>query len=354
MAASDQSDLFESQVFAIVAGPSEKVLYAHANILAKSVVLKRLVEGQFKESNEQRIIWPHWNSNTVQKFLEWLYKGDYKCPYPMIIPRPMPEEKTAWEDVSDASSATAEEEPKESLKRDIAPPIPKQSSKSSPIRFHDLEWNGPRCPTRVSHEEEYTNWIGHVHYPTNELDYERTFMTHAELYAMGCQYLLDDLRAMAWQRLKNALLALGVPFAGSKLIANITTVIHYVYEQTEDLPEGKEQMRNLLTCFATDHFEQIKKSSAFHDLLISPSASDREFVADLMAKVGVKLERLEAKIEEQRETLLVRDGKLRAAEKNASDWKAIADLRQATMASLTSMQQTGSSGLLGRQDRLVR
>ncbi|KAL8641489.1 MAG: hypothetical protein Q9228_001699 [Teloschistes exilis] len=286
----DHISVFESRVFAIVVGPSEKVFYAHADMLAKSVVLKRLVEGQFKESNEQRIIWPHWDANTVKNFLEWLYTGDYKCPYPMIIPCPVLAEKTSWEDVSDASSASAKEEQKESQKRDdqsIAQPIPTEGSRNSFTR--DLKWIGCRYPTKVSYEKQYTDWIGHVHYATNELDYDKTFMTHAELYAMGCQYLLDDLRALTWQRMKNALVAVGTPYAGSTLVTNITNVIHYVFEQTEDLPDGKEQMRQLLTAFATDHFERIQVSPAFEEFMRSPSESDCEFLADLMANIRVRL-----------------------------------------------------------------
>ncbi|KAI4242012.1 MAG: hypothetical protein L6R40_004239 [Gallowayella cf. fulva] len=38
----------KSEVFKIVVGPSKDVFYAHSNILAKSEVLKKTVEGDFK------------------------------------------------------------------------------------------------------------------------------------------------------------------------------------------------------------------------------------------------------------------------------------------------------------------
>ncbi|KAL8664195.1 MAG: hypothetical protein Q9202_003273 [Teloschistes flavicans] len=314
----NRTSAFKSQVFAILAGSSQEVFYAHATVLAKSVVLQRLVEGQFKESNEQRIIWPYWNANAVANFLEWLYTGDYQCPYPMIIPRPMLDEKTPPEDVLNSDCALVEEEKQDNSNRDgkrSTQVPPENSSQSRPTRLRDLEWNGSLCPTRISSEDEYSKWIGHAHYQTNELDYERNFMTHAELYAMGCQYLLDDLRALSWQRLKNALVAVGIPFVGSTLITNVTNVIHYVFQQTGDLADGKEQMRELLTTFATDHFKQMKGAPAFDELLKSPLASDREFVVDLMAKIGAKLDEKDELLQEaeERQTKLLRNAEARNA-----------------------------------------
>ncbi|KAL8626987.1 hypothetical protein Q9189_007322, partial [Teloschistes chrysophthalmus] len=182
----------------------------------------------------------------------------------------MPDDETQSEDVPDTSYVPVEEKQKASSKRDdqdVAQPVPVEVPQTGPTRLRDLEWNGCLYPTRISDEEEYTKWMGHVHYQTNELDYDRTFITHVELYAMGCQYLLDDLRALTWQRMKNALVAVGTPFAGSTLITNVTNVIHYVFQQTGDLPDGEEQMRGLLTTFVTDHFKQIRGAPAFDELI---------------------------------------------------------------------------------------
>ncbi|KAL9576377.1 MAG: hypothetical protein Q9212_007151, partial [Teloschistes hypoglaucus] len=302
MATSNKSSAFKSKVFTILAGPSQETSYVHASVLAKSDVLQRMVDGQFKETSEQRIDWPHWNANTVENFLEWLYTGDYECPYPVIIPRSTSDGDTQPEDVSLTSSAPAEQKQKK-RKRDgqgVVQPAPVAGPQNGLTRLRDLVWNGSLYPDRISYEEEYTKWIGHAHYPINELDYERSLMTHAELYAMGCQYLLEDLRALTWQRLKNALVAVGTPFAGSNLVTNITNVIHYVFEQTAEVPDGREQMRELLTTFATDHCTQMKGTPAFEEILKSPSAPDREFVADMMTKVVANLEQRDALLRVER------------------------------------------------------
>lgn len=236
----------------------------------------------------------------------------------MIIPHPIPDEKTPPEDFLNSDCASVEEEEQKDSNRGgerSTQVSPENGSQSTPTRLRDLEWNGSLCPTRISSEDEYSKWIGHAHYQTNELDYERNFMTHAELYAMGCQYLLDDLRALSWQRLKNALVAVGIPFVGSTLITNVTNVIHYVFQQTGDLADGKEQMRELLTTFATDHFKQIKGAPAFDELLKSSLASDREFVVDLMAKIRAELDEKDELLQEaeERQTMLLRNAKKRKA-----------------------------------------
>ncbi|KAL9008712.1 MAG: hypothetical protein Q9173_006192 [Seirophora scorigena] len=78
---------FRSPIFEIYVGPREKAerFSAHAHILSKSEVLKAEVEGPWKEEKERKITWPHWTVGAAERFLEWLYSGDYACPYP--VPR---------------------------------------------------------------------------------------------------------------------------------------------------------------------------------------------------------------------------------------------------------------------------
>lgn len=50
--------------------------------MSKSEALKALIEGRWKESGEKEIVWKDWDGDTVDRFLQWIYTGDYKFPHP--------------------------------------------------------------------------------------------------------------------------------------------------------------------------------------------------------------------------------------------------------------------------------
>ncbi len=44
------------------------------------------VAGSWKDiAGKDGIDWTSWNVNTVERFLDWLYTGDYRCAYPTEI-----------------------------------------------------------------------------------------------------------------------------------------------------------------------------------------------------------------------------------------------------------------------------
>lgn len=52
--------------------------------MSKSEALKALTEGGWKESGEKEIVWKEWDENTVDRFLQWTYTGDYKFRLPTL------------------------------------------------------------------------------------------------------------------------------------------------------------------------------------------------------------------------------------------------------------------------------
>ncbi len=125
-------------------------------------------------------------------------------------------------------------------------------------------------------------------------DYSATLMTHAELYVMACFYLLDDLKNMAWQRLRSVLISFGKPPGVFGCVAkDLATLIHYVYRNTADnFGEEEEPMRMLVSHYASLHFTSLTHAD-FRALLRSGEETDRQFQYDVMDKVGVRLARLE-------------------------------------------------------------
>ncbi|KAL8850914.1 MAG: hypothetical protein Q9221_004114, partial [Calogaya cf. arnoldii] len=207
---------FGSQVFQIVVGPSAKTLYAHADVLAKSDVLRMVVNSGGKEKEEGKILWPDWTVGAAERFLEWLYTGDYKCPYPVEASKQ--DQISREKDEGEAGTQLAVKAG-QGIKNGHAvrirsnkrahkqshtniTPRPTKTNKQSPIvpgtQFKDVTWSGSRPLTsKLSEAEEFDKWTGHQLWTPGQLDYEATFMTHAELYNMACTYQMDDLKNMA-------------------------------------------------------------------------------------------------------------------------------------------------------------
>ncbi|KAL9018017.1 MAG: hypothetical protein Q9185_004686 [Variospora sp. 1 TL-2023] len=332
MANASPTSTFKSPIFEIRVGLPETAerFYAHAHILSTSEVLKAEVEGQWKENQERKIEWPHWSVGGAERFLEWLYRGDYVCPYPVqkikemidgmakgggkkktakFTPPHLLEEPAAECNVmedgfrwSAYGCGTTSSKKKRGNPRQIIPQA-RQKTLSPPLtRLQDLSWNGCHQLDKLTQAEEFDKWTGHQLWSTSELDYESTFMTHAELYIMAHQYMLHQLKNMAWQRLRSVLISIGKPAPGSPVIENIATLAHYVYQETgstmekshEAAAEEEEPLRLLVSSFAALHFTTLKHPR-MDELMRSQEEADRDFVVELMAKVSRQMTHFESK-----------------------------------------------------------
>ncbi|KAL8791235.1 MAG: hypothetical protein Q9213_000192 [Squamulea squamosa] len=314
---------FSSRVFEIFVGPTERVFYAHADILVQSDVLRMIVQGGGKETEEGKLVWPVWTVSGAEKLLEWLYTGDYKCPYPTKVSKS--ETVSTDNNVQISGDSTFDEPKKPDLNhlmytedQDLAEPeymyddtlhYPKGKKKSGKLktkwsmsperpkptksaprpRLMELTWSGSHPLEKLSEAEEFDKWTGHQLWRPDQLNYETTFMTHAELYNMACTYQLDTLKNMAWQRLRSVLVSIGRPVPGSTVIGNVVNLIHYTYEITGEVGSEEEPLRKLVTTFATLNFTRFK-GSAVDELMKSASDPDREFVTDLMSMVRQKVD----------------------------------------------------------------
>lgn len=123
-------------------------------------------------------------------------------------------------------------------------------------------------------------------------------MTHAELYVMGNQYMLDELKDIAWHRLKAVLLTIGRPLEGSVVIDNITQLGRYVYRETGQMDDEEEPLRNLVSSFVALHYP-VFGTSMMGEMIMSTEEGDREFAKDLLAKLTLKVKQFE-KVEGER------------------------------------------------------
>ncbi|KAL8838678.1 MAG: hypothetical protein Q9176_004918 [Flavoplaca citrina] len=294
-----KASIFKSDIFKIITGSASQPIYVHADVLARSDLLRRLIAGPWKESIDRAIDWSEWDSSVVEKFIEWLYTGDYSCPHP--VPNPLSIEldnivetvKRLRDGDNQAVTGGAEN-------RAAGGPTEGQANKKAMTKMdedilllQDLEWKADNGLPLPSPAEEFNHW--HLHPPRNagQLDYSVPFKIHADLYNIGCRYFLDDLRRMAWYRLRTLLITIGRPPVGSAAIQNTIDLILDVYSRTGDPLDEGEPLRNLLTTFVACHFTAFK-ASGIQQLAISDNKDTREFMSDLMAKLMLRVEKLES------------------------------------------------------------
>lgn len=268
------------------------------------------------ETQDRKIKWPEWSAEIVEKFLEWLYTGDYTIPYPKEVVRPdehdsdvqfhEPAEDEVHEEGMAPEGFPVEHQEQEwsiPLEAEPAPqpelPQPltsctelKRTAPMTPLK--DLTWEGCHAVEKTSHAEDFDLWImcnqdDNV-YP---FDYEETLMTHATLYVIACQKDLAELKNMAWQRLRVLLVKLGAPDAGRPMMGNMVALIRYAYQETGVSELPVDPLRHLITSYVALHFTKFKGPEV-DSLFASQAADDRDFVVEVVAKVRQRVEDLEA------------------------------------------------------------
>ncbi|KAL8871842.1 MAG: hypothetical protein Q9174_002413 [Haloplaca sp. 1 TL-2023] len=233
-------------VFTILAGEAEVAFTAHGGVLAKSEVLKKEVEGGWKEGQEKTIRWKDWTVGGVERFLEWLYTGDYQCAYPI-------------------DTSEAEEEQTRSLTKK-----PEEKSDHEIIPARNLYLPGQCKLSKKTKAGEFAEW-SEEYWPLSDADYSETFMTHAEMYVMASRYMLDELKSMAWQRLDQACNTIILDSSQEiPIYGNMVALIEYVYKETGASTDNeREPLRRLM-------------KNAGLDRLLTPSEEwAKEFVVDL-------------------------------------------------------------------------
>lgn len=275
------------------------------------------MDGLWKESSERKIHWQDWTVGAVEKFIDWLYTGDYVCPYPIEARKDESAPAgSAGDDKNDADRAVRSDisesgvmepaEPGTVAVEDPVDALPPEAGWSNwqdgeilrdieprPLtRLQDLDWQGCRPLGKMSQAEEFDKWSSRRHWEPEELDYEATFLTHAELYAMANQYMLDELKSMAWQRLRAVLVSIGKPKPWSPVVDNTVALIKYACEHTGGVDDSEEPLRMLLSSFVALHFTSFKGYEV-DGLMLSKEEAHREFVLGLLGKVTQQMTYLE-------------------------------------------------------------
>ncbi|KAL8952131.1 MAG: hypothetical protein Q9222_001943 [Ikaeria aurantiellina] len=295
--------VFRSQIFKVLAGPTQEPFYVHAGVLARSEPLRQMTTGSWKEKEEKTIIWSKWSIEVVEKFIEWLYRDDYSCPYPRPAASMEGTAITATKEKQTAKPHLVDRGAEERDYKAIAEPKASefgiQASKkrktgsSSFLSLKEIVRSNSLVSPTTSQPEAFELWMGHMLYIPEDLDYFATLSTHVQLYLMGHQYLLDSLKLMALQRFGAVLMSIWILSNEAPIIGNMISLIREVYLGTGPGDnEEEEPLRNLVTTFVASHFSNFK-NSGIERLTASREECDREFTTDLVRKLMLRMATLE-------------------------------------------------------------
>lgn len=254
-----------SEVFELVANDDVR-FFVHKDILAsQSKPFREATSGLWKEAAERRIDLKDWDSDTVARFVEFLYIGNYGYPDPTPL-NPCPEpaggdpEPDQTEEVDDASVLDRDRPltPLEDCLRQSLPP-----DEEEPIT--DSERLDPFDPTNY--------------------DFEDILLAHAKVYALANYKSVDTLRTLALKQLLLTLLRLHPIQPASHISMNIVDFVSYVYANTDYLSHSEEPLRKLTSHFIAHNFAAFQTEPRAVELV----AQGGDFVKDLMAKVCRRL-----------------------------------------------------------------
>ena len=238
---SDFTRLFTSPTFEIVAGTDGKTFTVHTAVLLKSEVLERAIQGGWKESVERRIDWPEWDECTVGRLVEWLYTGDYGCPYPTPIREPFVKEReVSWSEPHGPEAIGFTDNLNGNRKGRKWDPL---------AHVANITIEESTLSHKPSELEKFVQWMRNEHWIIPSLTFAEVLLTHARVYALANYLMLHDLKVQAFYRLKAVLLVVGPLHSETQFVVDLVTVIRYVYANTESLATDRVPLRKAILTY---------------------------------------------------------------------------------------------------------
>lgn len=253
-----------TEVFSIHVGPNQEQLSAHAGFLIKSPTLRKIVEGEWKDSQEGLIKLEEHDRDTVVKMLEWLHCGYYTW-FLLLSGHEQTDELAYITSLAlnggrivtlspdSTPVTTAEERNRETylpgddlgtsnrplnilkygLPNEGSTPLEKLSKHNGASRINDAVW-GCTCTGA-------------------------TLLPDAKLYVLA-QYLeLPCLKSLAFQNIQEVLEALvSRPHEmHSNFRAGIPSFVRFVYDCTDSLTNSAEPLRRIVAAFVAMKYYEL-------------------------------------------------------------------------------------------------
>lgn len=283
--------MVSSEVLKFVPHDKEERFLVHAALLAsQSGHLRNLIEKTSGESSgpERELDIGYWGSETLGRFVEFVYTGDYHCPDPVPLDTPAttPEGGSVSgsvgeeEDIAAVSPSTESVQDSEAgeLKQKFWLPQPQVQLLRGLAPLSEMFAPDILNPQRkLSAAEIFATKDFHP----AEHDFEEVFLAHAKVYTIARTFEIEALCILALQRLLRTLVNIGPVPPGSALVGNFVELARYAYAT---IPGTQDPLRNLVSQFAALNFTSMQ-TQEMRKLM----KGGGDFASDLMEKINVTL-----------------------------------------------------------------
>lgn len=248
------------------------------------------------------------DEGTMERFIEWAYKGYYTPANfvrdPSIIPPPTPSGKTEWRipGIAQPVEVSLEEIPLEELPREEAPPglgwaEPTLLEEEAPSSWMNDQINPLKKSRKPKTKKDLKRAFLHREYKFHPAvvniprihanqgfheDYTEVFLSHARLHVFADMYDIQDLKMLTFEELHDTLSRYTLH---RHRTGDIVTLLRYVYGNT--LPDRSgEDLRTLLTDYVSYEMSMLMKDERFNELIIEEGGA---FLADFLKVVALRI-----------------------------------------------------------------
>lgn len=268
------------ETFTLIAKDGQSFLVHSAILAAQSAPFRSIISGDWKESTERKISLEDWDSDTVGRFVEFLYTDNYRYPDPEPL---YPEGDTGGK----RANLESESESRATMEEDLC--------YDSEPEYGGLGQHRPLTPLdqcldptlRRVREKDVTEGKEQQQFGPftsgRPRDYKAVLAAHAKVYALAQYKDIVALKALSLERLLVTLVSIhsNESCLDDHIAASIVELLEYVYSHTDSPGESEEPMRRVVSQFAALNFQALQSGAQMGELM----REGGDFVKDLMGKV---------------------------------------------------------------------
>ena len=230
-----------------------------------------MINGHLSEAQQGFALLEDVDEDTFVRFTRWMYSKDYSTPEHTIAiaepsnPESAPEATVVDEDLDDWGSFTTKKKKKKVIKEKVGKGNLKESFISQDPLSSEIVWI-PGARSNKSPQEDYTE----------------VFLSHARLYVFAEKYDIQPLKKLCLQKLQHTL---AIFTLYPERVGDVTTLLKYVYANTADSGEGKEDIRTMLAHYVGCEMEVLEKNGEIRELMLD----DGEMLGDFLRMFALRV-----------------------------------------------------------------
>lgn len=273
------SRLLSSGVWELTAEAGKRFV-VHEDVLAsQSQRLKDIIDAftAVEPHPGREIPLDNWDADTVGRFVEYIYTGDYQSPDPVL-----PSTPAMTPERSDQSLSSGGQSPTDTASAPSAPEqVEEGRALEAPIRpltpLSECFPDGPDPLQKLSAAETFAA----KYFDPSEHDFEGVFLAHAKVFALAWEFDVETLQKLAVQRLLRTFINIGSFQSDWPVASNFVELARYSYCGNNP---GDNDLRKIVSQFAALNFTALQTDEM--KVLIEQSGG---FARDVTGKVCRRL-----------------------------------------------------------------